>query len=87
MKSPSCKYTKEKIINTKITTGLSKTNSEEKRTEQKSSLNIEHNLNFWELWANVQAEAGVWPFKLSAGIDAKVEYVNNYNSSTTNTSL
>ena len=43
MKTPGCKYTKETTINTQITTGLSKTNSEEKSTEQSSGSNMEHN--------------------------------------------
>ncbi len=86
MKTTSCKYTKEITINTQITTGLSKTDSEEKRTEQSSSSSVEDNLSF-ELGVNVHGEAGVWPFaKVSTDINTKIGVGSNYCSSTTNTS-
>ncbi|WP_353487292.1 ETX/MTX2 family pore-forming toxin, partial [Spiroplasma phoeniceum] len=78
MKTPNCKYTKETTISTQITTSLSKTDSEEKNTEQSSSSNIKNSLNI-----ELSASGGMWPFsEVSATIGAE----KSYESSTTNSS-
>jgi len=78
MKTPSCKYTKETTINTQITKGISKTNSQESTTEQTHISNIEHN---WSFESSISG--GFWPFaeiSLTAGVGG------SYGFSTTNMS-
>lgn len=79
MKTPSCKYTKETTISTKITTGLSKEETNLKTTDMK------HNWSF-EFGINVHGEAGVWPFvKVSTEINTKIGAGGEYGSSETKT--
>ncbi|WP_375315565.1 ETX/MTX2 family pore-forming toxin [Spiroplasma endosymbiont of Tipula paludosa] len=86
MKTPNCKYTKETTVSSQITTGLSKTEGEEKSSEQSSSSDMKHNWNF-ELGISTTAEANVWPFAgVSATIDKKLGIGGEYGSSNTNTS-
>ncbi|WP_215825805.1 ETX/MTX2 family pore-forming toxin [Spiroplasma endosymbiont of 'Nebria riversi'] len=78
MKTPSCKYAKETTVNSQITTGLSKTNSEEKRTEQTYTSSMEHNWNI-----ELSTSGGIWPF---AEVSANSGVGDNYGSSNTNMS-
>ncbi|WP_342262316.1 MULTISPECIES: ETX/MTX2 family pore-forming toxin [unclassified Spiroplasma] len=78
MKTPSCKYTKETTVNSQITTGLSKTNSEEKRREQTSTSSMEHN---WNIELSTSGE--IWPFE---EVSATAGVGGNYGSSNTNMS-
>ncbi|WP_342277693.1 ETX/MTX2 family pore-forming toxin [Spiroplasma endosymbiont of Nephrotoma flavescens] len=78
MKTPNCKYTKETTINSQITTGLSRTEGEEKNTEQSYISSMEHNWNI-----ELSASATVWPF---AEASATAGTGGSYSSSSTKTS-
>ncbi|WP_339024106.1 ETX/MTX2 family pore-forming toxin [Spiroplasma endosymbiont of Agriotes lineatus] len=78
MKTPSCKYTKETTVNSQITTGLSKTKSEETRIEKTSTSSMEHNWNI-----KLNASGGIWPF---SNVSETIGAGGSYGSSETNTS-